>query len=309
MIITESPIDSVLLIGFGGPTSRDEIRPFLDRLLRGRPVPQARYDEVVKHYEAIGGKSPYNEFTMQQAEALRAALAHRGAALPVRLGMRAWRPFVGNVLAEMVQSGLRRIFGFVLAAHRCEASWQVYLNAVQEARSDPGAGAFEIEYSEPWHTHPKFIEALAARAAEAIARLGPDQRERAELIFTAHSIPLAMARASGYVEEVAATSRMVAQALGWDRWSIAYQSRSGNPREPWLEPDIAEALRRLGSRTSIVAPVGFLCDHVEVLYDLDIAAKAVAREAGGQMERAGTIGDHPAFIDLIAEMVAQRLNR
>jgi protoporphyrin/coproporphyrin ferrochelatase len=306
---SDSPIDAVLLIGFGGPASSDEIRPFLDRLLRGRPIPQARYEEVVKHYEAMGGRSPYNELTMRQAEALRAALAHRGAAVPVRVGMRAWRPFVGDVLAEMVQSGARRMFGFVLAAHRCEASWQVYLNAVREAQSNLGAGAFEIEYPEPWHTHPKFIEALEARAAEARDRLPPDERKRAELIFTAHSIPLAMARASRYVEEVAASSRMVAQALRWGAWSIAYQSRSGSPREPWLEPDIAEALKHLGDRPSVVVPVGFLCDHVEVLYDLDVAARAVARDAGGRMERAATVGDHPAFIDMMAEMVARRLNR
>jgi protoporphyrin/coproporphyrin ferrochelatase len=304
-----SSIDAVLLIGFGGPTSSDEIRPFLDRLLRGRPIPQARYEEVVTHYQAIGGRSPYNELAMRQAEALRTALARRKAAVPVRVGMRAWRPFVGDVLAEMIQSGARRIFGFVLAAHRCEASWQVYLNAVHDADSNLGAGAFEIEYPKPWHTHPGFIEALAARAAEAAARLGPDDRKRAELIFTAHSIPVAMANASRYVEEVEASSRMVAQALEWDAWSIAYQSRSGNPREPWLEPDIAEALRHVGNRPSLVVPVGFLCDHVEVLYDLDIAAKAVASDAGGRMERAATVGDHPAFIDMIAEMAARRLNR
>ncbi len=302
-------IDAVLLIGFGGPAGGDEVRPFLDRLLSGRPVPRERYEEVVRHYQAIGGHSPYHALTVGQAKALRAALVDRGLDLPVRVGMRNWKPFIADVLGEMAQRGAQRVFGFILAPHRCAASWQAYRDAVSAAQSALGGRAPAVEYPEPWHTHPNFVEAMAERAAEAMGRLGVEERGRAELVFTAHSIPVAMAKTSRYAEEVAESARSVAERLGHRAWSAAFQSRSGSPHEPWLEPDIGAALRKLDGRPAIVVPAGFLCDHLEVLYDLDIAAQAAARAAGVRMERAGTVGAHPAFISMIAGMVAERAGR
>lgn len=299
-------LDAVLLIGFGGPASKDEVRPFLDQLLGGRPAPSERYQEVLRRYEAIGGFSPYNALTLEQARALGAALGERGCDLPVRAGMRNWKPFIGDALEEMAQAGARRIFGFILAPHRSQPSWQAYRDAVSRAQSALGERAPEVEYPEPWHAHPKFVAAMAERAAEAMGRLAAEERERAELVFTAHNIPLAMAKASRYAEEVAESARAIAERLGHRAWSVAFQSRSAGAREPWLEPDIETALARLGGRPAVVVPAGFLCDHLEVLYDLDIAAQAAARRAGVRMERAGTADCHPAFIDMIAEMVAER---
>lgn len=300
-------IDSVLLIGFGGPTRPEEIRPFLDNVLRGRPVLKERYEEVVRHYEAMGGRSPYNDFTMRQAAALRDALAQKGTSIPVEVGMRNWEPFLERAIGALAERGAKRALGFILAAHRSEASWERYQEAAEKARAAVGPSAPELVYPEPWHTHPNFIEAVVSRAADAFARLDPLLRADAHLIFTAHSIPVPMSKASGYAEQIMESSRMVAERLGRGPWTLAFQSRSGSPREPWLEPDIAQALRKSGARAAVVVPIGFLCDHIEVLYDLDIAAAAVAREAGIRMERAATVGDHPAFIEMIAHTVGKKL--
>ena len=310
-------IDAVLLIGFGGPTRRDEIRPFLDNILRGRPVPAQRYEEVVHHYEVMGGRSPYNDHTMRQAEALRARLRRDGIDIPIVVGMRNWDPYLIDAMRNLTGNGARRhrlkpvpqILGFILAAHRCEASWERYQGAVDDARDKIGADAPQVEYPALWHTHPKFIEAVSARIGEALVKLDQSEAKRAELIFTAHSIPVPMDAASGYADQIRESAAAVASMLRRDSWSLAFQSRSGAPRDPWLEPDITDAIRKLDGRPAIVVPLGFLCDHVEVLYDLDVEAAKVARECGVTMIRAGTVGDHPAFIDMIAEIVREHLRR
>jgi len=300
--------DAILLIGFGGPTRPEEIRPFLDHVVRGRPVPPERYEEVVRHYEKMGGRSPYNELTLRQADALRARLAQGGAKVPIAVGMRNWAPYLDDALASLAREGARRVLGFVMAAYRCEASWERYQQNVRDAQEKLGESAPEAEYPEPWHAHPKFIAANAARIREALARLSPEQRARAHPIFTAHSIPVAMAAAAPYVEQLTECARLVAAELGAGSWTLAFQSRSGSPREPWLEPDLKTSLSRLGAgAVAVVSPIGFLCDHVEVLYDLDVEAAAVAREAGVSLVRAPTVGDHPEFIAMMAELAREHL--
>lgn len=296
-------IDATMLLGFGAPTRPEQIRPFLDNLLRGRPAAKDRYEEVVRHYEAVGGGSPYNELTNRQALALGVRLSRDGVEIPVAVGMRNWEPYLIEVLRELSRTGARRVLGFVLAAHRCEASWDRYLDSVRAAQQELGANAPRLVYPEPWHTHPKFIEAVASRTRDALARLAPKDAAQAHLLFTAHSIPVAMAEKSRYAGEVTESARLVAEALSRERWSVAFQSRSGNPRERWLEPDITPALEMLGAKAAVIVPIGFLCDHLEVLYDLDVDARKVADEAGIAMERAGTVGDHPAFIEMIASLV------
>ncbi len=297
-----------MLVGFGGPTSSAEIRPFLDNVLRGHPVPRERYEEVVKHYQEIGGRSPYNELTMKQAEALRARLERDGLDVPVVVGMRAWAPSIKDALQTLVALDVRRVLGFVLAAHRCEASWERYVAAVEDARREFGAGAPEVVYPEPWHTDRRFIRAVAERTREALARLDAAERVQVQVIFTAHSVPVAMSAASGYSEQITESSRLVAAELGIDGWTLAFQSRSGDPREPWLEPALGTVLGKLAGRVAVVVPIGFLCDHVEVLYDLDVEAAKIARESGVRMVRAATVGDHPEFIEMIAAMVRQQAN-
>ncbi len=303
----EARYGAVVLIGFGGPASPAEIRPFLDRVTAGRPIPRARYEEVVHHYEAIGGRSPFNEVTERQAAALRARLSGAGVKIPVVLGMRNAPPWLEDALRELGRGGVRRALGLVLAAHRCEASWDRYLRGVDEARERIGRGAPALDYIGEWHAHPLFIEAAADRVADALARLAPGARGRAQLIFTAHSIPAAMAAASPYLEQLRESARLIAERLGRREWTIAFQSRSGNPRDAWLEPDVCDVLRGLKEQPAVVAPLGFICDHIEVLYDLDVAAARVAREAGVTMERAATVGEHPRFIEMLAALIGERV--
>jgi len=295
--------DGVMIVGFGGPTRAEEIRPFLDNVLRGRPVPRERYEEVVRHYEALGGRSPYNDITMRQAAALRERLQSDAIAMPVEVGMRNWEPYVVDAMVALERAGVRRALCFIMSAFRCEASWERYQAAVRAAREAIGPRAPEVEYPEPWHAHPRFISAVADRGEAAFAGLDGIERARINLIFTAHSIPVAMASQAPYVEQLTESCALVAKRLGAARWTLAYQSRSGNPREPWLGPDITAELGNLkrGS-AAVVVPIGFLSDHVEVLYDLDIDAARAAREAGVRMKRAATVGDHPEFIAMVAEI-------
>jgi len=302
-----APCGAVILIGFGGPRSAGELRPFLDRVTAWRSIPRERYEEVVHHYEAIGGRSPFNEITERQAAALRERLAREGVKIPVVVGMRNTRPWLEDALGELARGGVRRALGFVLAAHRCEASWDRYLRNVEEARERVGPAAPAVDYLGEWHTHPLFIEAAGDRVADALARLDPAARDRARLIFTAHSIPAAMAGKSLYVEQLRESARLITKRLGMRECELAFQSRSGSPRDPWLEPDVCDELRRFKGQAVVVAPIGFICDHVEVLYDLDIEAAHAAREADVRMVRAATVGEHPRFIDMISKMIRERL--
>lgn len=298
--------DAVMLIGFGGPNSAEEIRPFLDRVLKGRPVPRERYEEVVHHYEVMGGRSPYNELTMRQASALREHLKRDGYEVPVIVGMRNAAPFFDDALRELMRSGIRRVAGFVLAGYRCEASWERYLAEIEEARGRIGKDAPEVIYPPAWHDDPRHIAAVAGRVREALARLSLEDRARAELIFTAHSIPVAMAERAPYVAQLGEASRRTTEALGIERWRIAYQSRSGSPRDAWLEPDIGAVIAAM-TNPAVVVPIGFLSDHVEVLYDLDVEARSIAERAGVRMERAGTVGASPEFIAMMAGIVEAML--
>ena len=300
--------EAVLVVGFGGPTRSEDIRPFLDNVLRGRLVPHERYEEVARHYESMGGRSPYNELTFLQARALRNQLAGEGITIPVEVGMRNWEPYVVDALVALQRAGARRALGFIMAAFRSEASWERYQGVVRAAREAMGPRAPEVEYPEPWHTHPKFIAAVAERASEALARIKPDEHRRVQLIFTAHSIPVRMASGAPYVEQLTESCTLVAAHLGIEPWTLVFQSRSGSPQDRWLEPEIGSALQKLeGGAIAVLVPIGFLCDHVEVLYDLDVEAARIARDAGVRVERAGTVCDHPEFIAMMAEIVRLHL--
>jgi protoporphyrin/coproporphyrin ferrochelatase len=305
---TAHQCEGVVLLGFGGPVAPVQVRPFLERVLAGRPVPRERYEEVVRHYEAMGGRSPYNDLTMRQAKALQEEFERAQLRVPVLVGFRHIRPFFEDALRVLQQRGIRRALGFVLAAHRCEASWDRYLEQIRIAREHLGSDAPEIEYPALWHDDSGFIKAVADRTRAALHRLTDSTRGNAELIFTAHSIPLAMGGRAAYLEQLQASARAVAERLGRESWTLAFQSRSGNPHEPWLEPDLRDVLRGLAGGAAVVVPLGFLCDHVEVLYDLDIDAARVAREAGVTMQRAATVSDHPDFVKMIAAIARSHLS-
>ena len=304
--------EAVLLIAFGGPTRPQEIRPFLATVAQGRPIPAERLEQVAHHYELIGGRSPLAELTFRQAEKLAAALAASGTPLPVHVGMRNWEPYLADTLARMADAGIRTAVGVILSPHATEASRERYTERVAAAQAVLGARAPAIRYAATWHTHPLFVTAITDAVVAELVTLPAGRREDATLLFTAHSVPVAAAARSPYAAEIAATATAVADRLARRRWQIAYQSRSGNPREPWLEPDVNDALRALaagGARDVVVVPIGFVCDHVEVLYDLDVEARATAEAAAVRLARAGTANDHPAFVRMLAEVVRVHTGR
>jgi ferrochelatase len=309
---TNPPYDAVLLIAFGGPNKMEDVRPFLANVLRGRPVPPERIEEVVHHYAVIGGRSPLNELTFRQADALQALLDRDGPRLPVYVGMRNWDPYLRDTLAAMQRDGKGRALGIILAAQQSDASWGRYQRDVEAARAELNGAAPDVDYAAGWHSHPLFIDAAAAQARGALAAIPPQRRDAAALIFTAHSIPIALADASPYEAQLHEGAALVAERLGFAQHAVAYQSRSGNPREPWLGPDIVETVRaqaQRGARDLLIVPLGFVCDHVEVLYDLDVEAKQAADAAGVGFLRAPAVNDHPSFIRMLAAVVAAHVRR
>ena len=310
-----APFDAVLLISFGGPQGLDDIRPFLANVLRGRSVPPARVEEVARHYELFGGVSPITELTRRQAAGLQQRLGHAGPLLPVYVGMRNWHPFLADTLREMAHAGVRRAVGFILAAHRSYSSCEQYRRNVVAARHEiraEGVEDVDVTYVGDWHTHDGFIGACATRVAMARQTLPEGLREGARVVFTAHSIPLSMAEDSRYHDQLLESARRVASRVGVADWVLVFQSRSGRPQDPWLEPDICDYLRaerQGGLETVVVCPLGFVADHVEVLYDLDHEAAAVCDELGITMRRAAAVNDDPQFLDLMADVVRATVDR
>lgn len=301
--------DHILVIGFGGPTRPEEVRPFLEIVARGAKIPEERLREVEHHYQQTGGFSPYNSHAERLFGKLAARLKEAGVTQPCFLGMRNWHPFLSEPLSRIREQGLRRGLGVVLAPHRSEPGFERYVRAVEAAKVEAGAVEVRTEYLGPWHDHPLFIRAQVQRVKEAWGPEPPRDWAGTEILFTAHSIPLAMARVSRYEREFLLSSARVAAALGGYPWSVAYQSRSGPPAQPWLEPDPAAALRALaaaGKRRVIAVPIGFLFDHTEVLYDLDIEAKEAARAAGLEFTRAPTVMDHPDFVGMLASLIGSQ---
>ncbi len=310
-----APFDAVLLVSFGGPQGLDDIRPFLANVLRGRRVPPARVEEVARHYERFGGVSPITELTRRQAAGLQERLDRDGLPLPVYVGMRNWHPFLADTLREMAQAGTRRAVGLILAGFRSWSSCGQYRDNVLNARRELHAAGHpdvEVSYVGDWHTHEGFIEAWAARVGAALDTLPTSERDRARLVFTAHSIPVGMTGAGLYREQLEVSARLVAERLGRNDWALVYQSRSGRPQDPWLEPDVCDYLRTAaagGLRTVVLCPLGFVADHIEVLYDLDVEAAAVCAELAITMRRATAVNDDPRFLDMLAEVVRSTAER
>jgi protoporphyrin/coproporphyrin ferrochelatase len=302
--------DAVLLIAFGGPTAPEEIRPFLARVTKGIPIRPERLEEVAHHYEAVGGKSPLNEITLRQADALKSVLQEKGLPLPVYVGMRNANPFFVETLKRMARDGIRRALGFILSSHKTEASWERYQKNIADARAELAGNAPTIDFCDGWYDHPLFVQSWVELIEPALSKIAFSQRGSTPLVFTAHSLPVPMAAQSPYVQQLETSARLIADKLGHRRWSLVYQSRSGKPADPWLEPDIGDAMRNLaaeGCKDVVVAPIGFVCDHVEVLYDLDIEAKQIAENHGVKMCRVSCLNDHPTFIRMIAEVIQDKI--
>jgi ferrochelatase len=302
--------DSILVVSFGGPEGPDDVMPFLEKVVRGRNVPRERLLDVAEHYHHFGGVSPINARTRELIAALEAELAAHGPKLPIYWGNRHWHPFLADTLRTMRAHGRERALAFVTSAFSSYSGCRAYREEIAQARAEVGEGAPEVDKIRPFFNHPGYVETCVDRVGEALRALGP-RRDEAHVFFSAHSIPQAMAAGCDYEAQLLDLSRLVAGELGVDRWRLVFQSRSGPPHVPWLEPDVGDALRELAEREPgaavVVAPIGFVADHMEVVWDLDEEAREIAEALGLTYVRAPSANDHPRFVRMIRELLEERL--
>jgi ferrochelatase len=304
--------DALLIVGFGGPERREDVMPFLENVTRGRNVPRERLLGVAEHYYHFAGKSPLNDQVRSLIAVLEPELKRRRIDLPIYWGNRNWHPFLADTLRQMTDAGVRRGLALVLAAYSSYSSCRQYLEDIARAQSAVETGAPSVDKIRVFYNHPGFIAANSDHLRAALAEIPPDRRESARVAFTAHSIPASMAQTCRYESQLREACRLVCErlAIPATRYGLAFQSRSGRPTDPWLEPDIGDylsSLRSEGVRDVVVLPIGFLSDHLEVLYDLDFEARQKSRELGLTMVRAATVGTHPAFVAMLADLIQERL--
>jgi ferrochelatase len=301
--------DALLVVSFGGPEGTDDVMPFLENVLRGRGVPRERMEQVAHHYELFGGVSPINGQNRKLIAALRAELDTHHITLPVYWGNRNWHPLLADELRRMRSDGIKRALAFVTSAYSSYSGCRQYREDIERARAEVGEGAPQVDKLRAFYNHPGFVEPNIENLKAALNHVPIERRDGARVAFTAHSIPSAMAAGCDYEPQLLETCRLVAAGAGTDNWRLVFQSRSGSPAQVWLAPDICDHLRALkdeGAADVVVAPVGFISDHMEVLYDLDTEARAVAEEIGISMIRAATVGTHPAFVSMIRELILER---
>jgi protoporphyrin/coproporphyrin ferrochelatase len=303
--------DAILVVSFGGPESREDVIPFLENVLRGRNVPRARILAVAEHYYHFEGKSPINQQMRELIAALEAELASHGPKLPIYWGNRNWHPMLRDALRKMQTDGVRRALAFVTSAYSSYPGCRQYREDITRAQSEVGPGAPQVDKLRQFFNHPRFIEATIDRVREAFDALPSGARDNVEIIYTAHSIPLSMANACDYVQQLGQVRKLVSQALSCCGDAVVYQSRSGAPGQPWLEPDILDYLREVKARNLasavVLAPISFISDHMEVLYDLDVEARQLSDQLGLPMARAKTVGAHPKFVRMIRELILERV--
>jgi ferrochelatase len=316
------PYDALLVVSFGGPDKPDDVLPFLDNVLRGRNVPRERMLEVADHYQQFGGRSPINDQNRALIGALERELAAHGPHLPIYWGNRNWHPLLPDTLRQMKADGVRHALAFVTSAYSSYSSCRQYRENISAAQIEVGDGAPQVDKLRAFFNHPGFIEPMIENTRAALEKLPVDRRQRVELIFTAHSIPTAMAAGCRYDEQLREASRLVAEGVSslslWERagvrvpWTLVYQSRSGPPQQPWLEPDICDFLenrhKQSPIRDAVIVPIGFISDHMEIIYDLDTEARQLCERLGINMIRAAAVGTHPRFVRMIRELIEERLS-
>jgi ferrochelatase len=307
----QTQYDALLLLSFGGPEGMDDVIPFLENVLRGRNVPRSRLEQVAEHYYRVGGVSPINGQNRDLLDAIRADFVANGLDLPVYWGNRNWDPYLVDTLRDMRDDGVKKALAIFTTAYSSYSSCRQYRENIAAAQGEVD-DAPEIHKLRAFYNHPGFIEPNIEHLREAFAQISEDRRDRAALVFTAHSLPLSMARNCAYEAQMREASRLVAEGIGRspDQWTLVYQSRSGAPHQPWLEPDICDHLSELqqqGVTDVIVMPIGFISDHMEVMFDLDHEAQEYAEQLGLNMIRAATVGTHPRFVQMIRELVLERV--
>ena len=302
--------DAILVVSFGGPESREDVIPFLENVLRGRNVPRERMLAVAEHYYHFEGKSPINQQTRELITALKSELAQHGPTLPVYWGNRNWHPMLADTLRQMKQDGIRRALAFVTSAYSSYSGCRQYREDIARSQTEVGPGTTDIDKLRAFFNHPGFIEATEARLRDALAEVPASSRQNIHVIYIAHSIPISMANTSDYVRQLEEVRKLVSERLGITNDALVYQSRSGAPGQPWLEPDILDYLRDVKTRNLasavVLAPISFISDHMEVLYDLDIEARQLCESLSLPMARAKTVGVHPGFIRMIRELILER---
>jgi protoporphyrin/coproporphyrin ferrochelatase len=303
--------DAFLLVSFGGPEGMDDVIPFLRNVLRGRNVPEERLQQVARHYALFNGVSPINGQNRVLIEALNHEFQANDIKLPIYWGNRNWHPLLNDTLRQMRDDGINRALGFFTSAYSSYSGCRQYLENIDNARLEVGEGAPRIDRLRPFYNHPGFIQACVDRLNAALADFNEVERSSVTVAFTAHSIPLSMAADCDYKAQLEETASLVSRRCGITDWQLAFQSRSGPPTQPWLEPDIGDHLRTLrtnGVVNVVIAPIGFISDHMEVIYDLDTEAQAVGEQLGMRLARSATVGTHPRFVSMIRELVEERLD-
>ena len=299
------------MIGFGGPEQSKEILPFLKRVVRGKGIPEQRLKSVEAHYLEVGGVSPYNEQSRLLLEALEDKLTEEGVRLPVFLGMRNWHPELELALKKIKEKGLKRGLAIILSPFRSEVSFDNYVEALSSVQKKQKCEFIEYVFMKEWSAEELFIQAHIDTIRSLIAANQlEDVKESTELVFTAHSIPEKVAKASSYASDFRKAASDIANGLAWQNWNIAYQSRSGNPREPWLGPDIQEwtgYLKEMGTQAVVCVPIGFLLSNVEVLFDLDIETKDLCKELGLSYYRSESVALTEAFVQLLFNRIQEQL--
>jgi ferrochelatase len=306
-----SKYDAILIVSFGGPEKPEDVIPFLENVLRGRNVPRERMLAVAEHYYHFGGKSPINDQNRALIAALENLLASEGPHLPVYWGNRNWHPMLADTLRKMRADGVKRAIAFFTSAFSSYSGCRQYRENIIEARAEVGEGVPEIDKLRVFYNHPGFIGPVVENVKKALGQIPDERRASAHIAFTAHSIPSVMAATSDYVSQLTEACQLVASELGILDFKLVYQSRSGPPTQPWLEPDICDHLRELkalGKSDVVIVPIGFISDHLEVLYDLDTEAAALGRELSINVVRAATVGTHSNFIRMIRDLVMERID-
>jgi ferrochelatase len=303
--------DAILIVSFGGPEGMDDVIPFLENVLRGRNVPRERMLQVAQHYELFGGVSPINGQNRELIAALQKELDEHGPHLSIYWGNRNWQPMLADTLQKMADDGITNALAFVTSAYSSYSSCRQYREDIARAQEAVGQGAPRVDKLRAFFNHPGFIQANVEFIKSALAQIPEARRAAAQLVFTAHSIPLTMAGNCDYETQLREASRIVADELGRPGWQLVFQSRSGPPSQPWLGPDVCDYLRELKSRgvqDVVISPLGFVSDHMEIVYDLDTEARKLCEEIGLNMERAATAGTHPAFVSMIRELVLEKID-
>jgi len=312
--IRHSPVsyDALLIVSFGGPEGPDEVMPFLENVLRGKNVPRERMLEVAEHYYEFGGVSPINEQNRQLIAALERELAQNGPQLPIYWGNRNWRPMLADTVRQMADDGVKRALAFVTSAYSSYSGCRQYREDIEQAQAEVGPSAPAIDKIRAFFNHPGFIEPMVEAVRRAADSFPREKRSQVTTLFTAHSIPQTMAKGCDYELQLREACRLVADGAGLTQWELTYQSRSGPPTQPWLEPDVCDRIRQLHAagdlQDLIIAPIGFVSDHLEVLYDLDHQAADVCKELGVTMVRAATPGVHPRFVAMVRELISERVS-